>query len=544
MPEDTINVTGTDKGDSGIHWGGNGGNGGNSSSTNSGNLKANPERQAGVVFGLPATVSVIEGGWGITLFGSQPLQTTAQAALSRLGQGLLASAPLAGRLMGIAGLLAPTPIAKENFTPHIISALPAEKVTKTPLNSLPLQGATVVQTRITDVVDEGKQKIAAMGTKALNMQVPVIAAKPTKTKGVFTASIVPGMPDLHIKVEQSKPSSLSPVAGPTDNSPVKDAPFTAGGSTYDAIVRFPDNSSKPVYISVSKVMTEAERKKTEVEEKKRQAEWDARHPYEVAERKARLAADKLSRATQEVARKQTDLNQAKAKPDYLTTIDPVKYPAKSQSKVQFTLPGSSVSSTIDMQVEVKDKATLDKLLKQGSSAFDLGPVTAPTQEGLEYGKATAKAYVAEYEKLRQRLLAAQKNVASANSALTAAMQSKSQSEKDKKDADAKAADEKNKAKGKQPELKFDEKIKAQMGARGWSEKDVRDVVAKGAKGKSVDQRRPNKTPPDYLGRNDTATVYGETRKYVVVNDRTGEVTQVSDRNDAGWVDDSRIKWGV
>lgn len=542
MAEETMHVTAPNDGNSGIHWGGNGGNG--SSSSNNTNLKANPEKQAGIAFGLPATISVIEGGWGITLFGSQPLQTTVQAALSRLEQGLLTSAPIAGRLIGIAGLLAPTSIAKENFTPHIISALPAERVTSTPINSLPLQSATVVQTRIIDAVDEGKQKIAVMGTKMLNMQVPVVTAKPTKTKGVFTATVVPGMPDLHIKVEQSKPSSLSPVAGPADNSPVKGAPFTAGGNTYDTIVRFPDNSSKPVYISVSKIMTEAERKKVEAEENKRQAEWDSRHPVEVAERKARLAADKLARANQQVAKKQTELNQAKAKPDYLTTLDPVKYPAKSQSKVSFTLPGSSVSSTIDMLVEVKDKTTLNKLLTQGSTAFALGPVTAPTQEGLEYGKATARAYVAEYEKLRQRLLTAQKSVAAATSALTTAMQSKSQSEKEKKDADIKVSDEKSKAKGKQPELKFDEKIKTQMGARGWSEKDVRDAVAKGAKGRSVDQRRPNKTPPDYLGRNDTATVYGQTGKYVVVNDRTGEVTQVSDRNDAGWVDDSRIKWGV
>ncbi|HCQ9178616.1 TPA: hypothetical protein SG288_000160 [Proteus mirabilis] len=80
-----------------------------------------------------------------------------------------------------------------------------------------------------------------------------------------------------------------------------------------------------------------------------------------------------------------------------------------------------------------------------------------------------------------------------------------------------------------------------MGGRGWSEKDIQDVIAKGAKGKSVDQRRPKNTD-DGLGRNDPATVYGEPGKYVVVNDRTGEVAQVSNKNDPRWIDDSRIQW--
>ena len=68
-------------------------------------------------------------------------------------------------------------------------------------------------------------------------------------------------------------------------------------------------------------------------------------------------------------------------------------------------------------------------------------------------------------------------------------------------------------------------------------------LSNGATGTSFDKRSPKKTPPDYLGRNDPATVYGSPGKYVVVNDRTGEVTQISDKKDPGWVDDSRIQWG-
>jgi len=82
-----------------------------------------------------------------------------------------------------------------------------------------------------------------------------------------------------------------------------------------------------------------------------------------------------------------------------------------------------------------------------------------------------------------------------------------------------------------------------MKGRGWTEQDIKDVIAKGPKGISTDQRSPKKTPPDYLGRNDPATVYGEPGKYVVINDRTREVTQVSDKIKPGWVDDGRIFWG-
>ncbi|WP_288144275.1 colicin E5-related ribonuclease, partial [Escherichia coli] len=100
-----------------------------------------------------------------------------------------------------------------------------------------------------------------------------------------------------------------------------------------------------------------------------------------------------------------------------------------------------------------------------------------------------------------------------------------------------------KNKGKIPGLKIDQKIRGQMPERD-GHRGMRCIgCRKGATGTSFDKRSPKKTPPDYLGRNDPATVYGSPGKYVVVNDRTGEVTQISDKTDPGWVDDSRIQWG-
>lgn len=129
----------------------------------------------------------------------------------------------------------------------------------------------------------------------------------------------------------------------------------------------------------------------------------------------------------------------------------------------------------------------------------------------------------------------------AKDALAIAVESRKNTEGRKKAAEDKVKEEKDK-KEKTPELKFDEKIKDQMNGRGWTEQDVKDTVAKGPKGKSFDKRSPKKTPPDHLGHNDTATVYGKQSEYVVVNDRTGEVVQVSDKTDPQWIDDSRIQW--
>ena len=57
----------------------------------------------------------------------------------------------------------------------------------------------------------------------------------------------------------------------------------------------------------------------------------------------------------------------------------------------------------------------------------------------------------------------------------------------------------------------------------------------------MDKRSPAKTP-DNLGRDDLADVYGNAKEYVVINRRTGEVTQVSDRLDPNWIKDSRINF--
>ena len=83
-------------------------------------------------------------------------------------------------------------------------------------------------------------------------------------------------------------------------------------------------------------------------------------------------------------------------------------------------------------------------------------------------------------------------------------------------------------------IHIDDKITAQLTLRGWTEQQIRETVASPAIGTSTDNTE---------GRADPATVYGSrSGGYVVVNDRTRRVIQISDRTDAGWLPDSRIVW--
>lgn len=71
-------------------------------------------------------------------------------------------------------------------------------------------------------------------------------------------------------------------------------------------------------------------------------------------------------------------------------------------------------------------------------------------------------------------------------------------------------------------------------ARGWTEQQVQEVVARPPIGTSMDNRG---------GRNDPASVYGSrSGGYVVVNDITGQVVQISDRTNPAWIPDRRINW--
>lgn len=89
-------------------------------------------------------------------------------------------------------------------------------------------------------------------------------------------------------------------------------------------------------------------------------------------------------------------------------------------------------------------------------------------------------------------------------------------------------------------VKIDDKIKGQLGDRGWTEQEVQDLSHTKPTGETRDQRGPGKSP-DGQKRDDKAVVYGSAKAYIVVNERTREVVQVSSKI-GNWVADSRIAW--
>lgn len=80
----------------------------------------------------------------------------------------------------------------------------------------------------------------------------------------------------------------------------------------------------------------------------------------------------------------------------------------------------------------------------------------------------------------------------------------------------------------------DKKIADQMKKRGWDDKTVDDTINNPHR---TAPTRDTRYKPDGSGQrnNDPATAYvRKDGSYVVRNDKTGEIVQVSNRNDPGW----------
>jgi RHS repeat-associated protein len=79
---------------------------------------------------------------------------------------------------------------------------------------------------------------------------------------------------------------------------------------------------------------------------------------------------------------------------------------------------------------------------------------------------------------------------------------------------------------------FGKKISKQLDKRGWSEDSVNDLVNNPSETKSV---RDTRWTSDGTKLDDPATAYiKKDGNYVIRNDKTGDITQVSNRNDPNW----------
>ena len=291
---------------SGVHWGGGSGHGNGGGNSNSGG-GSNSSVAAPMAFGFPALAAPGAGTLGISVSGE-----ALSAAIADIFAAL--KGPFKFSAWGIALYsILPSEIAKDdpNMMSKIVTSLPAETVTNVQVSTLPLDQATVsVTKRVTDVVKDTRQHIAVVA--GVPMSVPVVNAKPTRTPGVFHASF-PGVPSLTVSTVKGLPVSTTLPRGITEDKGRTAVPagFTFGGGSHEAVIRFPKESGqKPVYVSVTDVLTPAQVKQRQDEEKRLQQEWNDAHPVEVAERNYEQARAELNQANKDVARNQE--RQAKA----------------------------------------------------------------------------------------------------------------------------------------------------------------------------------------------------------------------------------------
>ena len=417
------------------------GNGGNKPGGNSGNHDDHAGHGAGVqsamAFGFPALATPGAGTLGIAVSGE-----ALSAAIADIFAAL--KGPFKFSAWGIAlyGIL-PSEIAKDdpNMMSKIVTSLPAETVTDAQVSSLPLDQATVsVTKRVTDVVKDERQHIAVVS--GVPMSVPVVDAKPTNTPGVFSASF-PGVPSLTVSTVNDAPVSTSLPAGVTEDKDRTAFPagFTFGGGSHEAIIRFPaDSGQKPVYVSVTDVLTPEQVKQRQEEEKLRQQEWDATHPVEVAEREYESAKAELEAEDKNVQSLQATLDGLKNTPEGLALSDAGQHPLTSSESRFVAVPGYSGGGVhFDATATVDSRDRLNSLINLGATAYvnnvlELGDVSAPTEDGVKVGNAIKNATIEVYDKLRQRLLDRQNEINNAQASLNTAVESRKPKEKKVQDA--------------------------------------------------------------------------------------------------------------
>ena len=76
--------------------------------------------------------------------------------------------------------------------------------------------------------------------------------------------------------------------------------------------------------------------------------------------------------------------------------------------------------------------------------------------------------------------------------------------------------------------RYGDKIARQMQRRGWTDQDISDTISKPADTAKTINKATGNTATKY---------YNSDGHYVVRDDVTDEIIQISDRNEPGWIDD-------
>ncbi|KXA01255.1 colicin-D domain protein [Citrobacter koseri] len=261
-------------------------------------------------------------GWSMMIYQGTWEQHPVSAALNALDKGLKSGLPDPSRPAVIPFARLDPGSVKEKGISRAVTFLPLNAVTDVPAGKLPAKGGKVnVRRRVTDMVKGGKQYLVLMGGKI--MTVPVVDAKPVKDrapgtnrflKGVYQASVAPGLPDMSFVKNRHKDKKLQGL--PYNYKPNTDgvfleqgaygaSGFTAASHNRDVIVRFPAESGvSPLYVSTVEFMGSDELKQRQNAENKAKADIAA---------KAKAAADAKAKA--DAAAKAKAAAEAKAKAD-------------------------------------------------------------------------------------------------------------------------------------------------------------------------------------------------------------------------------------
>lgn len=406
-----------------------------------------------------------------------------------------------------------------------VTTMPADIVTNQ-ISNIGKKTSLSIHTQVMSALDKntGKQRTIVSTGQAIS--IPIVKATVTSTPNVYTAPIIAGTKPVRISVSENKADKNKQVV---INSKPNVGYYIPSSKlkTHHAIVDF-SGKQEALYVSIIDVI-DVNNEKQIVE--KEWAEWSTLYPLEAALLELEEAKKRLANIDKQYQAQVAVINKLKATPEGLALADPVKNPLiyKQDSKqLKIT----------KQEVKFNDKELLKAILSRPNDYPNI-VVQKLAKESIKGPQLFAVA--ALLSALCDSILKTHAQIEDAKKKLAPILESRKKAEGEKKAAENKVKEEEAKVKGKTPEIKIEGKIKGQMGERGWTEQDIKNTVTQGASGDSFDKRKPKNTD-DGLGRDDPATVYGQPGKYVVVNDRTGEVTQVSDKTDPDWIDDSRIRW--
>lgn len=276
---------GSSKGEHGWSRGDGGSGSGSSSSRNNDQKTLNYTDTPGTPVTVYAGGDTLSLGLGVTLFALSQLQKEALMAL------LTNVTVISGRVSGLLGLFYPSQIAPDpkvhihvkDFdidNPHVLVTLPAEQMTRVPVEDIPEHTSIPAGIIAQAVIDDLTKARPVVFTPVKSTPVPVVRAQKTDKPDVYTAQVIPGMKPLRITVDNSK--QVKPAAAQTGPLPVSkqylSAPEEKDNISHHAVIDF-GGDHVPLYISVTKQVTPEEA--TKQAEKARDA-WVADNPAGVS----------------------------------------------------------------------------------------------------------------------------------------------------------------------------------------------------------------------------------------------------------------------